>query len=288
MRFGLAASALLHGGAVALAFVSLPDFLRTKVESEPGVPIELITKAELDLRTSVPAAAPEPVEEPVETPDLPDPEPEAPPVETAPQPEPEPAPLPEPEPEPEPVESEPEPEPKPEPPKPEKKPEPAKPKPEPESKSDELDFSQLSAVVDKLRENEPPSSAPPSQTTETADQARAAIGAGDRLTASDKAKMRAAVSRCWNASAIAGAPNPEKLVVIVQFELNEDGTLQSPPRVANRTQIALSGNRFWQAAQQNAVRAVQSCAPYDFLPVDRYNDWKEFELNFDPAQMAGF
>jgi len=100
--------------------------------------------------------------------------------------------------------------------------------------------------------------------------------------------MRAAVKRCWQAGAIIGAPEPEKLVVLVEFELNRDGSLVGQPRVANATQINLSGNRFWKVAEQNAVRAVVGCQPYSFLPQDQYETWKELELNFDPSQMAGF
>ncbi|MEM8934897.1 MAG: hypothetical protein AAGC77_00645 [Pseudomonadota bacterium] len=276
MRFGLFVSlvfhALLLGGGVILV---LPEAWRPNVEPEPYIPLELIREAELDLTTSVPAARPEEPEPEPEEPDLPEepePEPEPQPtIEEEPAPEPEPEPAPEPEPEPEP---EPKPEPKPEPPK------------EPELDLGALEDS-LSTLIDKEREETTARNAP-SETAETAEDARPAIGAGDRLTASEEDKMRAAVARCWNASAIVGAPEPEKLIVTIEFELNTDGTLSSAPRVANATQINLSGNRFWKVAEQTALRAVNLCAPYDFLPVDRYDTWKEFRLNFDPSLMAGF
>ncbi len=278
MRFGVFASILLHlaivGGALLLPMATW----RPDVQSEPYIPLELIAQAELDLLTSVPAAAPEVVEEP--EPDLPEPE-----VEEEPAPEPEPAPV---EPEPAPVVEEAPEEKEPEI-KPEPKPEPPKEKPKPQ-KTAELDLDALSQLIDKERENE--TAKRPSETasapSETADQPRAAIGAGDRLTASDEAKMRAAVERCWNASAIIGAPEPEKLVVTIDIELNPDGTLAGSPKVVNQLQINLSGNRFWKVAEQSALRAVVGCAPYDFLPQDRYDTWKEFTLNFDPSQMAGF
>ncbi|MEO0696035.1 MAG: hypothetical protein AAFY84_08045 [Pseudomonadota bacterium] len=279
MRAGFLTSVVLHGSAVALAFVSLPEGLRTTVEAEPVIPIELIAEAELDLTTSVPAAAPEPVEEPVEVPDLPEPEPIEPePVEPEPSPEPEPAP-PEPEPEPEPAPPEPEPEPEPEPKK-------TEPKPEPEKKG--LDLNRLSALVDKERENKQTASQSPSQVTEQADTPRAAVGAGDRLTASETAKMQAAIAECWQAGSLVGAPEPERLKVLLEVQLNRDGSLLRAPKVLNGTQIALSGNRFWKVAEQNAVRAVQACAPYGFLSPDRYETWQVMELNFDPSVMAGF
>ncbi len=277
MRFGFFFSLVLHIAVATVAFVQLPASWRPSVEAEPYVPVELIRQAELDLTTSIPAAAPEPEPEEIEEPDLPEPE-----IEETPAPpeqvEPEPAPV---EPEPEAVEEEPEPEPEP----PE---EPPVVEPQ-ETQTAELDLDALSQLIDREQDEER-TEAPreaPSETTEVAETPRRAVGAGDRLTASDEAKMRAAVERCWNASAIIGAPEPEKLIVTLEFELQPDGTLTSPPRVANAMQINLSGNRFWKVAEQVAVRAVVACQPYDFFPADRYADWKEFRANFDPSQMVG-
>ncbi|MGF1544552.1 MAG: hypothetical protein ACFB00_08655, partial [Parvularculaceae bacterium] len=163
-------------------------------------------------------------------------------------------------------------------------PEPKKPEPKPEPPSNDLDLDRLSALVDKAKEDE--RRAGPQASQEGPE--RPAVGEGDRLSASDVAKMQAKVAGCWNASAVVGAPRPEDLVVVVQFELNRDGTLQGSPRVANALEINLSGNRFWKAAERTAVNAVLSCQPYDFLDPGRYDDWQEIELNFDPSVMAGF
>lgn len=284
MRFGVVFSVGLHAALAGLLVVGLPASWRPDVEAEPYIPLDLIAEADLDLTTSVPAARPDPIEEPEPEPDLPDPEP----IEPAPIEEPEPA-APEQEPEPDPEPVLPEQAPDPDPVEPEVKPEPPAPKPEPkpEPKRAELDLDALSALIDKEKEVTREASQAPSQTTLEADQARAAIGVGDRLTASDEAKMRAAVERCWNASAIIGAPEPEKLIVTIEIDLNRDGTIRGTPQVANALQINLSGNRFWKVAEQSAVRAVVSCAPYDFLPQDRYDSWSEFTLNFDPSRMVG-
>ena len=276
MRFGVFASILLHIAAFGAAFVfSLPSSWRPDLEAERYIPLELIREAELDLTTSVPAARPEP--EPIDTPepDLPEPE-----VEEA---------IPEPiarqEETPPQIESEPEAaevEVVPEAPK-------EAPSVKPKKQEEELDLEALSQLIDKMQEEDSPTSQDaPSETVETADQARSAVGAGDRLTASDEAKMKAAIARCWRSAAIIGAPNPETLVVALEFELNRDGTLASPPRVANAMQINLSANRFWKVAEQAAVRAVIECAPYDFLDPDRYETWREMRLNFNPSEMVGF
>ncbi len=271
MRFGVLASVLLHLCAVGLAFVSLPDFLRTKVVEAPVIPVELIREAELSKKTSVPAASPKPKPKPPE-------EKKAPPEERKPEP-------------PKVEEKTPEPNNEPPPVVPEKTKEPEK-KPEskksPPKKAEDLDLDALEALVDKSRKNQQQAADDPGDTDIVADRAREAIGAGDRLTASEIDKMRAAVSRCWNASAIIGAPQPENLIVEIDIDLNRDGTLSGAPRVVNALEINLSGNRFWKVAEQNAVRAVQACQPYDFFDPARYQEWKAFTLNFDPSIMAGF
>ena len=142
-------------------------------------------------------------------------------------------------------------------------------------------------MIDKEKEAAQRTSETPSETAVEAEQARAAVGAGDRLTASDKAKMRAAVQECWSSGIIIGAPEPEKLLVTLDIDLNRDGTLSGAPRVVNSLQISLSGNRFWKVAEREAVAAVNKCAPYDFLPQERYETWKEFRFNFNPAEMVG-
>jgi len=283
MRFGVFASCLLHVSAIGLAFLSLPESWRSKVVSEPVVPIELIREAELAAKTSVPAAAPKP--DPQLKPE-PAPQPDPPKVaEAKPQPKPEPT-KPEPKPEP-PKVAEAKPQPKSEPAKPQPKPEPAKPQPKPQPKpSDDLDLDRLAAVVDRTRRDPTPQGQGAAQ--QQADRPRPQVGAGDRLAASDVAKMKAAVGRCWSVTALAGAPDANRLVVLLQFELNRDGTLSGAPRVANAMQINMSGNRFWKVAEQTAIRALVSCQPYDFLSADRYEVWREMELNFDPSEMAGY
>ena len=279
MRFGLFASILLHLSVVVTILNFRMPFPARGFEAEPTIPIEFIREAELDLTTSIPAAAPEPEPEPeIEEPE---PEIEAPPAPIE-EPEPEVA-APEPAPAPAAVEIQPEPEA--EPPAPQETPT-VKPKPEPA----ELDFDALSRLIDKEREDERAAepSQTPSQPTETAETERRAVGAGDRLSASLEAKIKSVLSECWNSGAIIGAPEPERLVVVIDFELNRDGSLASSPRVANELQINLSGNRFWKVAQREAVGAVVKCAPYDFLPPDQYETWKEFRFNFNPSEMVGF
>jgi hypothetical protein len=265
MRFGFVASLLLHACVVGLAFLSLPDFMRTKVVEAPVVPIDLIDEAELAKETSIPAMRPK-VKPPEEKPPLPREEPK-------PQEEPKPA-------EPKPDEAEKIPDAKPRDTPPEKKPAGKKPN------EDDLDLDELSKLLDKKRREQ--SAADPAADAVEGDRSQERIGAGDRLTVTEIDRMRSAVARCWNAGSIIGAPNPETLVVEIDIDLNPDGTLAGEPRVLNTLEISLSGNRFWKVAEQNAVRAVIACQPYDFFEPSRYQEWRAFTLNFDPSMMAGF
>lgn len=65
----------------------------------------------------------------------------------------------------------------------------------------------------------------------------------------------------------------DKLVTVVAFDLNPDGTLKSRPQL-----VSQSGETEANAAQkarhaENAIRAVQLAAPFD-LPEEHYRHWK--------------
>jgi colicin import membrane protein len=68
--------------------------------------------------------------------------------------------------------------------------------------------------------------------------------------------------------------------VLVHFDLGQDGALIALPKIMNRGSSAL-----FQIAAESAVRAVQTCAPFKFLPAAKYDAWKEIEINFDPREM---
>lgn len=267
MRFGVVASVLLHCLALAAGFLFLPRTLPA-IET-PFIPVALIDKAELADEVSVPEAAPKVKPEPPKEEPKPAPPEETKAAEATPPPEVAPPPKP-------PEATRPDP-------KAEKKPEPPKKEP-PKPKSDALDLDALAAVVSKEKQKAPAGQSAPLQ-SETP-QARQGVGA--KLTTTEEAQMQAAIRKCWNLNAIAGAPDAKSLIVIAAFELNRDGTLAGAPRSVNGAQIALSGNRFWKAAEQSALRAIIQCQPYSFLTPGRYDVWREMELKFDPSVAAGY
>jgi outer membrane biosynthesis protein TonB len=246
----------------------------------PIIPVELVTIGdETNIRAAV-EDEPEPEPEPEPAAEEQAPEPEPPAVQQAeatppPRPEvvppaPEPAPPP-PEPRPEPV-VEPEPEPEPTPPPP----------PRPEPRRENFDLNTIANLVDKAREDDAPRdtrSTAGEAEPERAETARRSAGLGSQLTISEYDALRARMMQCWRMPA--DAPDPSKLSVSVDVRLNRDGTLDGAPRLRDSARIAMSGDPYLRIAADRAVRAVQQCAPYSFLPSEKYSTWRELTMNFE-------
>jgi hypothetical protein len=85
---------------------------------------------------------------------------------------------------------------------------------------------------------------------------------------------------CWQTPA--DLPDPDRLIVTLQFSLNEDGTLRGQPRVVQPRSYMF--DRPMRTAVERAIRAVRQCSPYPFtadpMLANRYDVWDEFELAF--------
>lgn len=91
--------------------------------------------------------------------------------------------------------------------------------------------------------------------------------------------LRGRISRCW--SPPVGVRGVEALIIRLRITLNQDGTLAAPPRLLSKGEGAA-----FRAAADSAGRAVRRCAPYD-LPLQKYDKWRDIEMNFDPREMLG-
>jgi outer membrane biosynthesis protein TonB len=281
---GLVVSLLMHGAIVAALFITFSKKLDLVEEQSPIVPVDVVTIADkTNVRAAVKAAPKvKPVEEkPVEAPQ-PQPEKADPilqPVERQEEPPPPP-------PEPDLMQAEPAPDvpppdiqlekPKPEPEvKPQKEPE-AKPVKQAEAKpkKEKFDIDNVLALLDKRAPSA--SSAPNAR---TADRDIKGIGAQTAMTAELQDAMLSQIRQCWNPPV--GAPHPGDLIVDFELVLNQDGS------VASAASDALSSsNSYTKAAAGAARRAIYECAPYK-LPADRFKDWHDVTLTFDPRQMMG-
>ena len=104
------------------------------------------------------------------------------------------------------------------------------------------------------------------------------LTAGAIITAGEISNMRSQIEMCWNPPVgVRGAASQK---VQVKIALNKDGT------ISNVEPITRDSNGYREVAINAAVRAVLSCAPYEF-PTGKYELWKEIKFTFDPRNILG-
>lgn len=103
----------------------------------------------------------------------------------------------------------------------------------------------------------------------------------EKMTLSEIDRFRAQMVRCW--SFPAGARQGENLAVIVSLSLAPTGMVSEGPVVLNRSRL---NDPFYRAAAESVLRAIRRCQPYQ-MPAEKYEQWRNLELNFDPQQMLG-
>jgi hypothetical protein len=104
---------------------------------------------------------------------------------------------------------------------------------------------------------------------------------GDRPSAQQQASIDAAIIRQlkphWNPPS---GVEVERLVTVVRFRLNRDGSLNGNPEVVETTGVT-NANRAQQSRhREQAVRAVRLAAPFN-LPERFYSGWRVVTSNFN-------
>lgn len=113
------------------------------------------------------------------------------------------------------------------------------------------------------------------------DRAREGIGAGSAMTLSELDALNSAMYRCWRTPV--DATDLELLVVRLRVDMLPGGFVEDVRVIDRATQRRRApGNPFWDVAEMRAVQAVKKCAPYDFLPADKFDQWQSLILNFRP------
>lgn len=120
------------------------------------------------------------------------------------------------------------------------------------------------------------------------DETRTGAGPGtaEYVALEDRARAlaRAHLRRCWRMPV--DLPEPDRLVVTVEFDLNRNGTLNGQPRVTNPRAGSYAFDQAMRTAVDAALRAVRSCDPYPFPddPVvgEHYDVWRRTEFTFRP------
>ncbi|MDR0744708.1 MAG: cell envelope integrity protein TolA [Holosporales bacterium] len=104
---------------------------------------------------------------------------------------------------------------------------------------------------------------------------------GEVLTATQIDLIRQTIRKCWHFPA--GLKNAEDLIVDIKMELDENGNVKKA-EILNKSRA--NSDPDFKIASENAYRAVldPNCNPLP-LPKEKYNEWKELELSFNPKDM---
>lgn len=104
-----------------------------------------------------------------------------------------------------------------------------------------------------------------------------------RFGPSEQAALSSAINRQlrphWRGKAPSGS-DAEKLVTVLAFRLNKDGSLAGRPRVVRQTGVTPSNDPQKDRHAEVAIRAVQLAAPFN-LPEQFYSKWDDLEWQFD-------
>ena len=270
MRRPLYLSAAAHASVIVLALVAFPSPEELPPVETRALPVELVTVAEMtNLMSTKKVENPKPVDKP----EPPKPE------------EPE-----------KPTPEEPKPEPKPTPPPPEEKVEPL-----PEEK---VEKKEEKPVEKKVEKPTPPKKDPPKKTFDAANIAQLLDKAPDTapkaeaveakedfespttddpsaaLTMSETDALRQRVQACWNVRDLMGSADADKFFARIRISINQDGSLSGRPYIVEASNV--TGSRIFA---ERAIQAVQKCAPYDFLPANKYTSWRDNVFRFTMSGM---
>lgn len=113
-----------------------------------------------------------------------------------------------------------------------------------------------------------------------AENNKPAVPQGPPLTGGEREGLVLAVQKCWNVPV--GLQNADDLIVMLAVELNPDGSLASKPRLIDP--VGSSSGSIQQAFEAGR-RALIRCAPYD-LPSEKYEQWRQIEVVFNPKDMV--
>ncbi|MEM9332457.1 MAG: hypothetical protein AAGA53_14095 [Pseudomonadota bacterium] len=143
-------------------------------------------------------------------------------------------------------------------------------------KSDE---PSLSDIIKNNNTTENQASGGQKQSTQTAALGTNTSSFAKKLSRREEDQLISRISRCSTGQA--GQSISADLRVMIILELNPDGSFKISPKGRAFGGTNAEKNKFTRDALRYAIR----CAPYDFLPKDKYETWKEIEITFHPSAM---
>ncbi len=103
---------------------------------------------------------------------------------------------------------------------------------------------------------------------------------GPPMTGSEKDGFRVAVNGCWNVDPGSVAA---RVTVEVGFSLDQNGRVVGDPRLLSSIGDSTAVDTAFQAARR-AILRCQTQNGYD-LPAEKYGQWKDVVITFDPSGM---
>jgi hypothetical protein len=100
-----------------------------------------------------------------------------------------------------------------------------------------------------------------------------------KLSRREEDQLISRIARCSTGQA--GQVISPELQVTIVLELNPDGTFKIQPKGKAKGGTKQEQGRFTRDALRYALR----CAPYNFLPKEKYDTWKEIVVTFHPSKM---
>ena len=104
-----------------------------------------------------------------------------------------------------------------------------------------------------------------------------------KLTLSEEDAIRAQFMQCW--SIPLGIPFDDTMIVKIKIFLNTDGSLLEPPEVVEHERMNKPTEKYFRTLAESALRAVRRCDPIKVPDINRYENWKKIQLNFDPREI---
>jgi hypothetical protein len=162
---------------------------------------------------------------------------------------------------------------------PDKKKDKKKEKPKEEEEDTSRDFS---SVLKNLADTKETQKSDSDNKSKDPSQTQANVAPlGRRMSMSEMDAFRSQLEGCWNIPI--GAKEAENLNIEILMSIGQDRVLREAHVVDT---ARYNSDTFFRAAADSALRAVRSplCSPFD-LPPDKYDQWKEITVNFNPREM---
>lgn len=157
-----------------------------------------------------------------------------------------------------------------------------KPEEDPAKKAQDAKPADQPSVSDLIKNNnttEEASSGGQKKSSEQAALGTSTSSFAERLSRREEDQLISRISRCSTGQA--GQSISPDLQISIILELNPDGSFKISPKGKATGGTADERARFTRDALRYSLR----CAPYDFLPAEKYDTWKEIVVTFHPSKM---